>query len=98
MRAAASPAATTPSRCGADRDALHFGMSRRIGPGWLILGGWISGEHTQRESRRWKGREASVSETVKPWRTFNAWARSILGDGEYEGKRTPVQMRRSNNP
>jgi len=77
--------------------SYYAGVSRRIGPGWLTVGGKMSQEMAKRENSRWKGREASVSYGATLWRDFNFSVRASLGDREYEGKEALVQERRSDD-
>ena len=76
--------------------SYYAGVSRRIGPGWLTVGGKMSREMTKRENRRWKGREATVSYGATLWRDLSVSARASLGDREYEGMEV-VQKRRSDD-
>ena len=77
--------------------SLYLGVSRRVGPGWLTLGGRMSGEHTKRENRRWAGREGSLSYRASLWRDLSVSARASLGDREYEGKEALVQEQRKDD-
>ena len=77
--------------------SLYLGVSRRVGPGWLTLGGRFSGEHTKRENRRWAGREGSLSYRASLWRDLSVSARASLGDREYEGKEALVQEQRKDD-
>ena len=74
----------------------YAGVSRRIGPGWLTVGGKMSREMTKRENRRWKGREATVSYGATLWRDLRVSARASVGDREYEGLEV-VGKRRSDD-
>ncbi|MDE0176510.1 MAG: surface lipoprotein assembly modifier [Defluviicoccus sp.] len=77
--------------------SLYLGVSRRVGPGWLTLGGRMSGEHTKRENRRWAGREAILSYGATLWRDLGVSARASLGDREYDGKEALVQKQRKDD-
>ena len=77
--------------------SLYLGVSRRVGPGWLTVGGRFSGENTKRENRRWAGREASVSWGATLWRDLRVSARASLGDREYDGKEALVQKQRKDD-
>lgn len=77
--------------------SLYLGVSRRIGPGWLTVGGRASRETPKRENRRWKAREAILSYGATLWREFSVSARASLGDREYDGKEALVQKRRSDD-
>ena len=76
--------------------SYYASVSRRIGPGWLTVGGKMSREMTKRENRRWKGREATVSYGATFWRDLSVSARATVGDREYEGMEV-VQKRRSDD-
>ena len=77
--------------------SLYLGVSHRVGPGWLTLGGRASRETPRRENRRWKAREATVSYGATFWRDFNVAARASLGDREYDGKEALVQKQRKDD-
>ena len=77
--------------------SLYLGVSRRVGPGWLTVGGRFSGENAKRENRRWAGREASVSWGATLWRDLRVSARASLGDREYDGKEALVQKQRKDD-
>ena len=77
--------------------SLYLGVSRRLGPGWLTVGGKFSREHTRRENRRWKGREAIVSWGATLWRDFNVTARASLGERAFDGKEALVQKQRTDD-
>ena len=75
----------------------YLGVSRRVGPGWLTVGGKMSQEMAKHENRRWAGREAIVSYGATLWRDLNVSARASLGDREYEGKEALVQKQRKDD-
>ena len=77
--------------------SLYLGVSHRVGPGWLTVGGRMSQETPRRENRRWKAREAIVSYGATFWRDFNVSARASLGDREYDGKEAIVQEQRKDD-
>ena len=77
--------------------SLYLGVSRRVGPGWLTVGGRASRETPKRENRRWKAREAILSYGATLWRDFKVSARASLGDREYDGKEALVQKQRKDD-
>lgn len=77
--------------------SLYLGVSRRLGPGWLTVGGRKSQESTKQENRRWQGREAIVSYGATLWRDFSVSARASMGDREYDGEEALVRKQRKDD-
>ena len=77
--------------------SLYLGVSLRVGPGWLTLGGRASRETPKRENRRWKAREAIVSYGATLWRDLRVSARASLGERQYDGKEALVQKQREDD-
>ena len=64
--------------------SLGLHVSRRIGTGWLTVGGTLSRERPERQSLRWKGREASLGYTADFGRDWHMSVRASLIETDFD--------------